>query len=343
MWWKFSSWQEDPRIVYDAIEENPEELLEIRLYTDIFTNLYFKNVAYNAVMRAVKKQGAVLRHAPEWIQDDRVIVLAAVQQDSEALAYASSRLKNDLEVVMAAVKRDGFSVRFAGRKIRYEDRNVALAAVRQYGRSLVWLGPFSNDQEVVLAAVHSDAWSLKFASPELAMDWHIIMAAVLNDPLALKLAARVLHNNPQSVEAKRVALAAVTRDARALHYAPEWLRMDLQVVVAAVRQNSLALQLVSPRFWNNEEFATPAQERDLVRIAIRDNGLTLFWAPEWLRNDVDTVVEAMRENPEALEFASPAVQEQINMQQDVLQIHQPPRRRQENIRNRRTRRALGHR
>merc|ERR1719375_593781 len=66
-----------------------------------------------AFMNAVRRNAAVLQHAPAEVRADREIVLAAVARDGRALEFASESLRGDHDVVMAAVQQHGLALQFA--------------------------------------------------------------------------------------------------------------------------------------------------------------------------------------------------------------------------------------
>jgi hypothetical protein len=112
-------------------------------------------------------------------------------------------------------------------------------------------------------------------------------------------------------------------DGERLAYAPESIRNDRQVVLAAVQNCGSAVQFAGDRFRGDREvwctavnndgtvlrFAPPAirQDREVVLLAVTQAGETLQWAPPFLRNDVEIVAAAVKSNPEAVQFASPEV------------------------------------
>jgi hypothetical protein len=95
-----------------------------------------------------------------------------------------------------------------------------------------------------------------------------------------------------------VVLAAVKQNGLALQFAAHGAASDQEVVMEAVRQNGRAL------FW-----ADPERQADktIVLEAVRQHGLALADASEDLRSDPDVVLEAVRHTPAAIEYTSPAL------------------------------------
>lgn len=128
------------------------------------------------------------------------------------------------------------------------------------------------DKELVLAAVRQNGMALAFASPHLKADHQVVNAAVTENGLALEHVAK-----PRSLQAgflyrpffwqssgrssvsywrrgyrqqvttadRRVVLAAVRQNGMALAHAADALKADGEVVLAAVGQNMGAFALVS--------------------------------------------------------------------------------------------------
>ena len=93
-------------------------------------------------------------------------------------------------------------------------------------------------------------------------------------------------------------LAAVRQNELALQSASARLKANRQIVLAAIDQNGLAL-----------EYASEALRVDIeiVMLAVRQNGLALLSASENLKANRHIVFEAIRQNGLALEYASDAL------------------------------------
>jgi hypothetical protein len=92
-------------------------------------------------------------------------------------------------------------------------------------------------------------------------------------------------------------------------------------VIAAVRQNGLALQYASPKLQNNQsvvktavsqnglalQYASPSQQADskIAMTAVKQDGMALQYVSSRLANSKSIVMAAVRNNGMALEYASP--------------------------------------
>eukprot|EP00971_Amphidinium_carterae_P001820 36647-Amphidinium_carterae.1 len=103
-------------------------------------------------------------------------VLAAVQKDWQNLALAPK----DREIVLAAVKQYGIALEFAAASCR-KDREIVLAAVKQYGIALEFAdASCREDREIVLAAVQQDWRALQFAAESCRGDREVVQTALKN-------------------------------------------------------------------------------------------------------------------------------------------------------------------
>ena len=123
---------------------------------------------------------------------------------------------------------------------------------------------------------------------------------------------------------RRLMLAAVKRDGRALLHASIDLRADRDVVLAAVESRSCMIKCASPDLRNDRDFVLLAMERngyalsnvpaefradkDVVLFAVAQNGLALQFASDELRAHNYVVLFAVKNDARALRYASPELQ-----------------------------------
>jgi len=209
------------------------------------------------VLAAVAKHGAALEFASASLRADQEVVLAAVAQRGDALEHAAPELWSDAAVMRAAASRasrNGFvsmlPVMADAPPLLRGDRDVVLAAVTQSGRGLEFASSaLKADQGVVLAAVAQDGAALEFAADALKADEAVVRAAVAQDSRALRYASAELRARILAA-CKEQTLAEIESAAdedvwTILMRAPEGLRADRQVVIAAVEKDGSALQHAS--------------------------------------------------------------------------------------------------
>lgn len=99
-------------------------------------------------------------------------------------------------------------------------------------------------------------------------------------------------------EQREAAIRRVTNDGFELRSLND-LRNDRQVVLAAVRQNGMAL------IYANEEHR---DDREVVLEATRQNGLAILAASEELKRDRDFILAALRKNRWVFAYIDPSLQ-----------------------------------
>ena len=107
-----------------------------------------------------------------------------------------------------------------------------------------------------------------------------------------------------------IAMAAVAQNGLALEDVSPDLKGDKSVVMAAVAQNGLALEHASDDL---------KADKSVVMAAVAQNGLALDHASDDLKADPDVVRAAVEQNGRALDYAS------LEMQSDLAQEPEPMR------------------
>lgn len=74
---------------------------------------------------------------------------------------------------------------------------------------------------------------------------------------------------------------------------------SINVVLEAVRQNGLVLEIVRSSFKS---------DKDVVNTAVSQNGLALQFASDELKNDPEIVLAAVKQNPDAIQYANQRLQ-----------------------------------
>mmetsp|Transcript_62694 Transcript_62694/g.149578 ORF Transcript_62694/g.149578 Transcript_62694/m.149578 type:complete len:272 (-) Transcript_62694:7-822(-) len=130
----------------------------------------------HTVLRAVSKQGYMLKYAAAALQADKEVVLRALSQDGRALAYAAKELCGDREVIMKSVPQCGWTLQFASETLR-GDREVVMAAVTEAGSALQHASHnLRGDRDIVMAAVAHTASALQYAEEPVVSDFDMLQA-----------------------------------------------------------------------------------------------------------------------------------------------------------------------
>jgi len=222
------------------------------------------------VLEAVAVAGSALEHAHAELRRDVDVVTEAVCQDGEALRFASEDLRGTYEVVLDAVRQNGEALRFASDELR-EDSDLALEAVRSSGFALRYVpaGLRNADGRKVYEDVALEA---------VQQTWEAVEFAVALNPEAM--------------------LEAVRQDWRAiLHLLARKPPPDAALLTELAAANPGVLRAGPLR-----------SSRDVALAAVRHDGLALRHASATLRADRALVAEALRQHPDALWQAAPALQ-----------------------------------
>ena len=197
-------------------------LLNSILNSQVTLNFFTQNCPlvndYEIVLRAVTKNGLMLRYAGKALRQDRNEVLSAATQNACALQFAptfksdrpfiesvvkmnglalehaSKSLKSDREVVLAAVTQDGMAIHHAAKQLRME-REVLLVAVQSSEQLFCQLYDENKNKRMVVELVSQKGSLLKVAPDVLRNDREVVLAAIGNDVTAFAYASGVLKND----------------------------------------------------------------------------------------------------------------------------------------------------
>ena len=178
-------------------------------------------------------------------------------------------------------------------------------------------GVITNYKPLVIKAVQEAGWentggpALQQVPAELRNDKEVVLAAVQQDGRALKYASDALRSDAE------VALAAIEAHGLALSYTD--LQHDKKFVQLAINQNVKVLKhLVFSPFYKEMVMMAVRQDgnalrhasrklkndREIVLAAVQQNGMALEYASQKLKDDKEIVLAAVRQNWEAFEWAT---------------------------------------
>ncbi len=106
---------------------------------------------------------------------------------------------------------------------------------------------------------------------------------------------------------KEVILAAVKQNGYALQYADEKLKADKKFILAAVKQNGKALE------YTDEKLKA---DKKIVLLVVKQNGRTLEYADEKLKANKEVVLAAVKQDVSALDY----VDDSLKNDPDILAI-----------------------
>ena len=245
-----------------------------------------------------------------------------------------SPFRKNHSVILEAVKKNGLAIRFADPEL-YSNKEIALAAVKQFGRALEHTN-LQDDEEVVRAAVKSHGFALEYASDRLKKDTHFLLDVMRDNFLASIYIIKHLEMNEAmkqlflSLRANREqVLSAVKIDGVALSYVAQKLRGDKEIVLQAMKHdldnklyfnNSTVFKYADDVIKDNKTFALKAvtlnikaydylsdrlkQDQDVVLTAIRTNAMVFDKLPAILKTNEIIILATAGEYPQAYQYAN---------------------------------------
>jgi len=260
-------------------------------------------------MTLVLIDGCLLQYIGDDMQRERDVVKAAVRQNGLALQYGGETFRDDPALVLEAVHQFHDAMEYASARLKC-DKLFVRAAVARAGCCVAHVAPhLRRDKEIATAAIESQ-WKAYFkVDPALRGDKGFVLAAIAK-------AAECFH-----------ALRRIDGWAAVLRGASTGLRDDRDVVLAALKSSSAAMEFASDRLRADRDMVKAALvARDVGQVAMRTDSRPVssrdnvsrpsviggswclrFVASE-LRSDREIMSLAADVDPMwALEFASPSL------------------------------------
>ncbi len=146
---------------------------------------------------------------------------------------------------------------------------------------------FKDSTQLMINGGRNKGLTLADANTHCKSNFEIVLRSVEKDGLALQYAKADLNKNHQ------ISLAAIKQNPLAWQYVDESLKNNLDFNIDAINSNPLVFKQIKLDFRHN---------RQVALIAVRSNGLLLKDAIKFI-NDRQMVIEAIRQNPLALQYA----------------------------------------
>ncbi|TQC51261.1 DUF4116 domain-containing protein [Mycoplasmopsis mucosicanis] len=153
------------KFVMDAIEKNPEILV------DIFDK--FKDDS-QVMELAVKRLPNNFKYASDRLKNDLDFASKAIKRKGDNLKYTPTQLRDKKDFVLQAIQKDPYSIRYASDRLK-NDKELALLAISKRPGCLQFLSDeLKDDKEVVLLAVSLSSSELMNSSDRLRADKEIV-------------------------------------------------------------------------------------------------------------------------------------------------------------------------
>jgi hypothetical protein len=166
---------------------------------------------------------------------------------------------------------------------------MSFGEVSEDGMKLKDIPEGCMDRIIVLTAVAQNGLALQFASEKLRADPDVVKIAVAQNPKSLEYAD--LHR--MRADSRQHWLGEVGKNGMLLQNAPDAIKQDRIVVLAAMNQNGLAFNHLPCE-------CESGLRREALLAAVAQNGLALEFGSAQLRADPDIVAAALAQNPEAI-------------------------------------------
>lgn len=206
-----------------------------------------------------------------------------------------------------------------------DDRNKLLAMVRCCGEALSYASPeLKQDKDLVRIAVATTGESLHFAHKSLQKDRELVELAMSTTPNAFRIAGKLLRKEPDlakraidaDIDLIRYCDPDLLKDVQFMKYCVQKrasvlryskVRLDRKIYLAALEQDGLVLEFLAekklPHFVHRHGAGGErCDDEEFIRTAVRQNGMALAFASERHREDVECVLEAVRNDERAMKF-----------------------------------------
>lgn len=245
--------------------------------------------------------------------------------DPSEICDQCSYLIHDPEYMLALVRQNGGYIKYAAPALKKDITIVLTACIQNPLEFSLYLKNYTpvNSDEHPNEGVNFNNLVYKSISIEdrVELDEKLMsMVRVLINPEEFKIASECIRND------EKVALEIVRSDGNLLEYATKEIKNNKKVVLAAVINNPKALQFASDELKKDlevlqaieislmQECISTAMDslinnRYLWFTVVQKNGLSLQYAPESFKRDVDLVRLAIIQNPKAFDYLDKVMKE----------------------------------
>lgn len=269
-----------------------------------------KNILYSKTNFEIKEY---LKKNPQ-AADSEEIALYLLKENSHFLKNLSRRIRDNESIVQIAFNKNQSCLKFASKRIQllkkftdaamnnsegnYESLLPSVKMRRDYVIAYLekrW-SPyevpkkfFDKNKDVAKDYLSSHGDALKYMPKSIQDDPEMVKVAVLNNSQAYKFASKRLRNN------KEMASFVVEYQPDALKYASSSLMMNRELALLAISKSGLLLNSLKT------EKASFADDEVAVRLAIANDGRSISYASERIRENSDFCLMAVQNNILALQ------------------------------------------
>jgi hypothetical protein len=207
--------------------------------------------------------------------------------NSEGYLYFPDNLKNDYQIIYTTLKNcNVFSKQLLNHiSIPYnfkENREIVKLIMNIDGEYLLEYSKFQNDEEIVLIAVTNNGYALKYACESFKKNKKFIIPAIKNKEKIYKLIDKNLQN-------------------------------DLEIIETLLTSHGIfSMSYIDKKFLNDKNFALKY---------LKIEGLFLQFFSMNLRNDIEVVETALKNNPKAYDFVGNCLTYKINDVKKIIKLN----------------------
>jgi len=262
----------------ETVQQQKEETSSLDL--DLDEGLSNADAEFNAMYERVKWRGWLLSGVTRQQRDDYKVVEAAVRSNGKALQYASSRLRSDETLCRLAVHQESRSLEFVDCPMVQNDVELIRSLVATDGAVLRYTcEEIRAQKDIVLIALRDWAHALEYASPELKNDIELVTIAIKRNPTTIKYAGEEVRDTNRGIWQ-----ICLPKNGRLLFHAGPSIKQDRELVKMAVKNAGTALGYAHRSLQ---------ADRRIVKVAVRSDGRALPFASIELRNDPQLVTMAL--------------------------------------------------
>lgn len=261
----------------------------------------------------------------ENLRDDRNVALLAFSNQISSnlsrsdLSYVSERLRDDEDVANAAVSVCVSNYEYLSDRLKLNELlALEFIKINPYCFDKIHAS-FKSNRAFILNAIANNSKVIDHIAPIFQQDQEIVLLAAQSYPGAyvyyLSLAPPDFLNNRSN------ALEIVSKYPMAIQQLSEDLKNDREIVRAAIKKNTIAAKY-SPALQADPDFALEmiaingevihyleqfSKDEMFALECVKRNGLHLQFFQDSIRSNKQIVLEAYKQNVEAILFASKAL------------------------------------
>lgn len=206
----------------------------------------------------VSIKGEFLKYASDNLRDNKDVVTSAVYNDGQALRYASYELKDDDDIVWIAIKNNARAFEYASERLRGKKEFIE-EAVKHYGYAFFHIteDPSSEDNMDIDVAESNENEII--SNDNLKLNTDIVLLAVSANEGYRDILNYV---DEQFTDNYEIGLAAVQNEGLAFQFLSPRLRDDFTIAQIALSDDDNMYEYLSTNLKNNDKLRQLAKKNN---------------------------------------------------------------------------------